>query len=97
MITEDETKKILQRSFEYIVALTDNLQNIKFQMNHYFYQGFKEKLKISFTRSLAHRDEWDTVVGHDPQVERRLIELKTQIQGIRGSLQEGSASSADFS
>ena len=89
MITEEESNKILQRSFEYIVALLEfNLVNLKFQLNHYLYQGFKHELKSSFTRALVYQDTWDSMVEPDPAIIERLEELDEQIHDLRESLQE---------
>jgi len=89
MITEKETDRILQRSFEYIVSLMEfNLVILKFELNHYLYEGFKNKLKVSFSRTLSNATDWNTLVEPDPDVEERLEELKEQIVGLRESLHE---------
>jgi Dynamin family len=89
MITDKETQRILQRSFEYMVALMDfNLVLLKFQLNYYLYEGFKEKLKSSFSRRIADATDWATLVEVDPDVDDRLAELEEQIEGLRQSLQE---------
>lgn len=89
MITDTETDRILQRSFEYIVALMEfNLVSLKFQLNHYLYEGFKRKLKSSFSRKLANATDWDKLVEADPEVDERIQELDDQIEGLRQSLQE---------
>jgi len=89
MITDQETDRILDRSFEYIVALMEfNLVNLKFQLNHYLYEGFKQKLKVSFSRTLSNDTDWKTLVEPDPDVKDRLEELDGQIVGLRESLDE---------
>ena len=89
MITDQETDRILDRSFEYIVALMEfNLVNLKFQLNHYLYEGFKQKLKVSFSRTLSNDTDWKTLVEPDPDVKDRLEELDGQIVGLRECLDE---------
>jgi hypothetical protein len=89
MLTADESEKILQRSFEYIVALMEfNLVILKFQLNHYLYEGFKKEIKSSFSRTLVHNADWDSMVEPDPEIQERLEELKEQIAGLRESLIE---------
>lgn len=88
MITDSETDRIIQRSLEYIVALMEfNLVNLKFQLNHYLYEGFKNALKTSFSRTLANA-EWETLVQPDPDVAVRLAQLRQEIDGLRDSLLE---------
>ena len=89
MITDEETEKILRRSFEYIVALMEfNLVTLKFQLNHYLYEGFKHTVKISLRSRLVDNADWNTLVIPDPNVEHRLVELKEQIKGLSESLHE---------
>jgi hypothetical protein len=89
MITDKETDRILQRSFEYIVGLMEfNLVILKFELNHYLYEGFKNNLKTAFSRSLAEATDWESLVEPDPDVEDRLNVLDKQIAGLRESLQE---------
>ena len=89
MITDEESSKILQRSFEYIVALMEfNLVHLKFQFNHYFYHGFKEKLSKSFKREVVEKADWDKLVEKDPNLTRRLEDLKGKISGLEDSLHE---------
>lgn len=89
MITDRETDRILQRSFEYIVSLMEfNLVILKFEMNHYLYEGFKEKLKSSFSRTLSNDTDWAKLVEPDSEAEERLCELEEQIGGLQESLHE---------
>jgi len=89
MITDKETERILQRSFEYIVALMEfNLVVLEQQLNHYLYESFKTKLKTSFSRSVSNVTDWASLVEPDPGTASRLEELKEQITGLRDSLHE---------
>lgn len=89
MVTDEETDKILRRAFEYIVALMEfNLVNLKFQVNHYLYEGFKVELSKSFKSKVVNEADWDKMVEPDPSVSKRLAELKDQIAGLSDSLQE---------
>ena len=89
MITAEESEKILRRAFEYIVALMEfNLVTLKFQMNHYLYEGFKKELGRSFKSKLVNDADWDKLVERDPSVSARLGQLKGQITSLKESLQE---------
>jgi hypothetical protein len=89
MVTNEETDKIIQRSFEYIVALMEfNLVTLNFQLNHYLYEGFKTELSKSFQTKLINDADWEKLVEPDPSVAERLEELKGQIAGLSDSLHE---------
>jgi len=89
MVTYEETDKIIQRSFEYIVALMEfNLVTLNFQLNHYLYEGFKTELSRFFRTKLVNDANWDKLVEPDPSVALRLTELKEQIAGLSDSLRE---------
>jgi hypothetical protein len=89
MLTPEETEKILKRAFEYIVALMDfNLVILKFQLNHYLYEGFKVALTSSFTRNLVHEADWDSLVEPDEGIEQELQKLKKEIDGLRVAFNE---------
>ena len=89
MVTKEETDKIIQRSFEYIVALMEfNLVTLKFQLNHYLFEGFKTERSKSFQTRLINDANWEKLVEADPSVALRLIELKEQIAGLSDSLRE---------
>lgn len=88
MITDEETKKILNLSFSYLVALMEfNLVNFRFQVNHYLYVGFKTELSKSFLRKASDAN-WNELIHADPRVEQRIAELESQIEGVADSLQE---------
>lgn len=89
MVTDEETDKIIQRSFEYIVALMEfNQFTLNFQINHYLYEGFKTELSKSFQTKLINDANWGKMVEPDPSVKLRLEELKEQIAGLADSLRE---------
>ena len=88
MITDAETDKILQRSFEYIVGLLEfNLYVYKFQMNHHLYFGFKHALQVDYLHRINEAD-WNELIQPDPSVEMKLSELDAQIKGLADSLQD---------
>jgi len=69
MITSEETKKILQRSFEYIVGLMEfNLINLRFQLNHYLFLSFKTTMKRKFVYQLMSNANWDTLIEPDDDI-----------------------------
>lgn len=89
MITDDETNQILQRSFEYITALMEfNLVNLKFQFNHYLYEGFKQELRNSFSSKLISDTDWESLVEKGEDTEQHLAELDQQIVGLRESVRK---------
>lgn len=89
MITDAETDKILCRSFQYIVALMEfNLHNLRFQINHYLYQGFKTAMSQTFSSNVLEEADWDKLVEPDPIVTKRLKEVEEKIVALRESLQE---------
>lgn len=89
MITNEETKKILRRSFEYIVALMEfNLVHLSFSFNHYLYQDFKKAMKEEFVYDLIGNADWEKLVEPDDDIGERLLEVKDQISSLKESLQE---------
>ncbi|CAB9496731.1 Dynamin-related protein [Seminavis robusta] len=88
MITKEETEMILTRSFEYIVGLLEfNLFVFKFQLNHHFYQGFKEAIRSTLIARVNDAD-WNQLVRPDPGIDSRLEELDGQIRGLSDSLRD---------
>jgi hypothetical protein len=89
MITEEEIDTILSRAFEYIVSLMEfNLTILKFQINHYLLNGFKDKLLSQFFMVSTSNADWDSLVQQDPAVQNRIEELKDQIASIDDSLKD---------
>lgn len=89
MITKEETKKILHRSFEYIVALMEhNLVNLRFQINHYLFVEFKEMMREKFVSGFIDETDWDKLVEPDSDLAERLKEVQEQIKALNESLQE---------
>lgn len=87
MITKDETTEILQRSFEYITALMEfNLVNLKFQFNHYLYEGFKQELQVCFGSKLLNDTNWESLVEQDSSAQQLAERLEEQIKGLRESV-----------
>lgn len=89
MITNEETKKILRRSFEYIVALMEfNLVHLSFSFNRYLYQDFKKAMKEEFVYDLIGNADWEKLVEPDDDIGERLEEVRGQISSLKESLQE---------
>ncbi|KAL3942316.1 MAG: hypothetical protein SGARI_000308 [Bacillariaceae sp.] len=89
MITQDESKKILQRSFEYIVALMQfNVISLRFQLDHFLFLEFKNKMKKSFVYELLNTTEWEELVGGDDNMKDDLKVVEDQIKSLRESLME---------
>ena len=89
MTTQEESKKILQRSFEYITALMEfNMQILEFQFNHYLYASFQSDLLSSFANKLVNEAPWGELVEENSGVKQRIGELKELIGGLGTSLLE---------
>ena len=88
MITEEETDLILQRSFEYIVALMEfNLHVFRFQLNYHLFKGFKDSIKGTLMTKINDAD-WDELVRPDDTLNDRLEVLEEQRTGLQESLDE---------
>ena len=88
MITEEETEMILQRAFEYIVALLEfNLFVFKFQLNHHLYQGFKKSIR-SILMSKVNDADWDELVQPDPGIDGQLVILEEQRKALKDALDD---------
>lgn len=62
--------------------------NLKFQLNHYLYEGFKKELSMVMTNKLAEDVEWEKLTHLNTGVKLRLKELDDQIHELNDSLQE---------
>lgn len=88
MITEEETDLILQRSFEYIVALMEfNLFVFRFQLNFHLFEGFKKAIRVDLMTKVNDAD-WEELVRPDPSIKERLADLERQREGLQKSLDE---------
>jgi len=88
MITDEETQMILNRSFQYLVALMEySLTWFRLQVNHFLYEAFKKEMKKSFVHKGTDAN-WDELVQPDPSVAEEIIQLEDQIKGLESSLQE---------
>ena len=86
MITTEETDVILDRSFQYLIALMEFcLISFRLQINCYLYEEFKTEMKKTF---ILRGSKVATLVKPDPDVDERIEELEDQIKGIEASLQE---------
>ncbi|KAK3242818.1 hypothetical protein CYMTET_47489 [Cymbomonas tetramitiformis] len=89
MIRPEETDEILVTSFEYLAALLEfNLVTLKFQLNHYLYEGFKEQLRAYVWSKFMMEVEWADSFAPSKVTSDRLAELADIIRGLREFLQE---------
>ena len=65
-----------------------NLFNLRFQINHYLYQGFKTAMSQTFSSNVLEEADWDKLVEPDPIVTKRLKEVEEKIAALQESLQE---------
>lgn len=95
MITDQESKFVIDRAFQYVVALLEfNNVMIRFQMNHYLYEGFKKRLS-TFSREALLKD-WETLVEPNDQIEAEIKVLEGKIDGLTESLDEVKRIQAKF-
>jgi Dynamin family len=88
MVTSDEITDIIHCSFQYIVALMELLLlNYTFQLNHYLFQAFKEKVGATFMDALA-KAEWNNLCKVDGDSQRQLEEVEGKIVALTESLEE---------
>jgi hypothetical protein len=88
MITAQETDMIINRSFEYIVALMEfNIFVLRFQLNHHLYQGFKKAIK-STLMTKVNDTNWDERVRLDSDIDKQLLALEEQQKGLNDALDE---------
>jgi hypothetical protein len=68
MITDEETEVILNRSFQYIVALMEfSLVLFRLQVNFFLYEKFKTEMQKSFIHKGSEAD-WSNLVVPDPSL-----------------------------
>jgi len=88
MITDSEIDNILHRSFQYILALQEfHVRNVRFQLNHYLYQGFKTAMSKNFTLRLINEEDWNTLVQPNPSVANELKDIDEKISCLKEALQ----------
>merc|ERR1740124_732769 len=76
MITDSEIDNVLHRSFQYILASQEfHVRNVRFQLNHYLYQGFKTAMSKNFTLRLINEEDWNTLVQPNPSVANELKDI----------------------
>lgn len=96
MITDEETKKILEISFRYLVALMEfSSVWFRLQFNHFLYESFKKEMKKSFVHKSSEAN-WEQLIVPDPSVKERIELLEDQIKGLESSLQEAHRMSQKF-
>jgi len=87
MITSEETQMIMDRSFQYLVALMEySLFWFRLQINHFLYQSFKSEMKKFLHK--GNEANWDELIVPDPNVAERIAKLEDEIKGLESSLQE---------
>ena len=88
MITEEETKLIVNRSFQYLVALMEFfLIYFRLQINCFLYEEFKLEIKKSFVHKVTETN-WSDLVVPDATLTERIDTLDRQIKALESSLQE---------
>lgn len=87
MITQKECEFVIGRAYQYIIALVElNNVMLRFQMNHYLYEGFKESLS-TFSREALLKD-WENVVEPNEEISKQIKSLEGKINGLTESLDE---------
>lgn len=86
MVTSDEVNEIIQLSFQYIIAHMDHmLVDFTFQLNHWLYEAFKEKVGDTFMIAIAGAD-WSKLCRTDETAARRFEEVEGKIKALQHSL-----------
>ena len=87
MITKNESTFVISRAFQYIMALLEfNNVMLRFQMNHYLYEGFKTTLN-DFSRKVLLKD-WSALVEPNESIKGQIKNLEDKITGLTDSLDE---------
>lgn len=87
MINDLETDQIIMSAFRYTMALRDQIMIfLNFQINHYLYQDFKERVS-NFARFVLDED-WSNMIPKDERIDHEIYNLEDKISGLQGSLQE---------
>ena len=85
MINEEETEKIILSAFRYVIALQEQIHTyLNFQINHYLYNEFKDKL-ATFPRVVSD-DDWKELIPDDTTLDDSIQELTKKVNQIKGSL-----------
>lgn len=95
MINEQETELVIKTAFMYIIALMEfNMIILRFQINHYLYEGFKKNLD-SWTRNVLMED-WVDLVKPDDNLASEIKDVESKIDGLKDSLMEVQRMQAKF-
>lgn len=87
MICDDEVDLILDRSYEYIVGLFQFiLTTMEFQLNHYLFIEFKNRLAKRLGFQLVASTDWKSLCKPDASIAKRIDELKTQVEAVTEAL-----------
>ena len=87
MINKEETNLVINTAFTYIISLMEfNMTVLRFQINHYLYEGFKTRLD-SWTREIMLED-WASLITPDEDLRDEINELDGKIHGLQESLHE---------
>jgi hypothetical protein len=87
MINDSETDKIILSAFRYTMALHDQIMiYLNFQINHYLYQEYKEKVS-TFARDILDED-WSAMISKDERLDDDIKTLEDRIEGLNKSLQD---------
>lgn len=87
MINDQETDLVIKTAFKYIIALMEfNMIILRFQINHYLYEGFKKNLD-SWTRNVLMED-WEDLVKPDDDLADEINDIESKIIGLKDSLME---------
>lgn len=65
MVTLEEKDQVLRRSFGYTTVaflIEFKLGTLKFQLNYYLFEGFKEELVKTFKKRLMNETDWAELI-----------------------------------
>ncbi len=97
MINESETERIVFSAFQYTLALHTQIEiHLNFQINHYLYEGFKNKI-LTFSLNFFDDEDldWNAMIPNDA-LDDRIVEVKDKKSGLEKSLREVQQMEAQF-
>lgn len=95
MINDKETDIVIKTAFKYIIALMEfNMVILRFQINHYLYQKFKDRLNEWSSEVIM--EDWTMLVKIDEDLKKEIEDVEGKLSGLRESLHEVQRIQAKF-
>ena len=89
MVTSAEVDLILDRAFEYVLALSQFTGTVlEFSFNHHIFKAFKDSLDDSFGHKIVQSESLSALTPSGADAQARLEELRTKAGSLRTVLHE---------